>query len=1045
MGCGARLERTCAACGAAAPPEARFCGACGAALGAGTAAPAAEPSGEQKLARYVPRELADKILATRGRIEGERRQVTVLFCDLADSTRIAEDLDPEVYRQLLDAYLEAAIACIHRFEGVINQFAGDGFMAIFGAPIAHDDDAARACRAGLAIVAEMHVLARSWEARLGQRLAARIGMNTGPVIVGTVGSDLRMDYTAVGDTTNTAARIQAYARPGEICLAETTRKLVADGFETEESGTPAFKGKQGRVAVFRLVREISRRERRHQALRGGLARFYGRNTELALLHDRYDQARSGSGQVVFLAGEAGIGKSRLIHEFRRLLDPAAYHWLEGQCVGYGTRSAYLPFIDLLHGVFDIDEADSAEVIIDKVHRRAAAIGGAVAAAEPFYRDLLAVDAGDRRVAALDENVKLGFFFESCRDLVLALGQDRPVVLLFEDVHWIDQSSEQLLRRLLASVAATRVLALITHRTDYTWPHGDRSYFSHVALHGLPAALVDELAESVLGRSDLPRPLRRLIAERSDGNPFFVEEVAKSLRERGVLDRDLGAIRFADEVPSTVQEVILARIDRLDEEAKRALQVAAVIGREFTLRVLERAGSWRRSSAEALDQLRSLELIYEKTAHAELAYMFKHALTHEVAYLTLLSSQRRELHRQIAGLIEELYADRLPEFYEALAYQYRQAELPERAARYALLAGERARSHFAPEAELFFREAIELAGGPGTREVLVRAWSGLGDLHILAGRIDAANEAYREAIAAGPDPETLRRLHHKLTRRHYLVRDGVRVAYYVQGEAEGDPARAVPIVMLHPFIQGSYGFQYLALRLCQDFCVVYMDPRGVGASDRTDEPYSFETQVEDAVAMLRELPYRRVVLKADSDGVRMALRVFHALPEQVEKMVLFGGGARVSWAPDYPEGLSEEIVAQALDRLLAPDYRSALEHFFNMIFSDPGLSALREQVTETWERTIAPETYRQFLAEIPRFDDRHLLGGIKVPTLVMAARDDRAVPLPLVRYVAEHIPGAIFAVINGVGHSANSTATETYAEIMRTFIHTGTLPRTEWAP
>jgi class 3 adenylate cyclase/pimeloyl-ACP methyl ester carboxylesterase len=1050
--CGAELSALCAHCSFENGAGDQFCGGCGKALG-GSAAPsvprALEPSAEEKLARSIPKDLAAKILATRGRIEGERRQVTVLFCDLAGSTRIAEDLDPEVYRQLIDEYVAQSFGCVHRYEGVVNQIAGDGFMAIFGAPIAHDDDAARACRAALDIMSGVRALSEAWVDRV-HRVAARIGLNTGLVVVGTVGTDLRMDYTAIGDTTNVAARIQAFANPGEIYLSEATRKLVANGFECENVSAETFKGKREQVSVFRLVREIPRRSRRHQALRGGVSRFYGRRTELAMLQDRYDEARSGRGQAIFVSGDAGIGKSRLIHEFRRTLDASGYAWLDGQCVSYGTVSSYLPFIDLLRGAFDIEETDAPEAIIDKVHSACQTAGGLVARAEPFYRDLLSVDPGDRRLEGMVESIKASNYFEAFRDLLLAQCREQPVIVLIEDVQWIDQSSEQLLRRLLDSIAGARVAVLITHRPGYVWAYGDRSYISRISLHGLPPSLVDELAESVLGRTDLPKALRRRIAERSDGNPFFVEELAKSLQELGVMERGTTEANLAVAVPSTVQEVILARIDRLDDEAKHALQVASVIGREFALRVLERVQDWSRAPSASLEMLCSLELIFEKTVHPELSYMFKHALTHDVAYGTLLHAQRRELHRRIAALIEEMYADRLPEFYETLAYQYRQAEIPDRAARYALLSGERAASRFAPEANHYLREAIDLSRGLlECQDIFVHAQAGYGDLLLVLGEIDGANEAYQQAVRVATDASTLRWLRNKLTHRYFLERDGVRLAYYIQGEAETDgeePMRRMPMVILHPLIQGSFQFQLVAQRLCQEYCVIYTDPRGIGASDRTSEPYDFGVRVQDAVAILRQLPYAKFILLGDSDGVRMAARISHELPERVEKMVLFGGFARFGWAPDYPIGYSEEQIAKQFAEWVTPDYRTGLGAFMAMAADEPGLSATIELIADRWVAFCDQETFRQFIHNVwVEADDRHLFPGITVPTLVVAAEADRIVPLRFVRYLAEHIPGASFALIKGSSHAAPVTAIDTFLDIVTKWVKTGRLPRTEWEP
>jgi class 3 adenylate cyclase/pimeloyl-ACP methyl ester carboxylesterase len=1002
-----------------------------------------EESAEDRLARYLPQPLAAKIRATRGRIEGERRQVTVLFCDLADSTRLAEGLGPEIYREFLDDYLERASGCIHRYEGVIAQFAGDGFMAIFGAPIAHDDDAARACRAALDILAELRLLSRDWHERAGGRIAARIGMNTGLAIVGSVGSDLRMEYSAIGDTTNVASRIEAFAAPGEAYLSDATRRLVAAEFETEEVATEAFKGKSRATTVFRLVRAIPRSERRHQALRHGLSRYVGRGTELSLLRERFDEAARGAGQVVFLAGEAGIGKSRLVHEFRRGL-PEDYTWLEGQCVSYGASMSYLPIVDLLRGHFEIDEADSAEVVVEKVERACAELGGPVKDAAPFYRDLLGVDPGDVRLARMEERLRSGHYFESVRNLVHALAQRRPTILLVEDVHWVDDSSEQLLRRLFDSLAGAPVLAIASHRSEYTWPHGERSYFSRVQLRGLGEQLVDELARSVLGRDRLAPALRRTIAERSDGNPFFIEEVVKSLAETGLLEGGNVDESLLDRVPSTVQEVLLARIDRLDDAARRTLQIASVIGREFTVRILERVAE-ADGASELLEDLRGLELIYEKSVYPELAYMFKHALTHDVAYQTLLESQRRALHETVAKLIEELYAERLAEFYETLSFQYRQAEMAEKGAHYALLSGERAAKHLAPEAEEHFRRAARWSRGrDGSEDTFVRAQVGLADHLMRQGHIDAANEALREALDVASDPDTRRFLHNKVVQRRFFERDGARIAYYVHGEGvDGDPSRVVPIVFLHPVIQGSYSFQDLAQRLCQEYCVIYLDPRGVGASDPYPAGFDFEICVADVLALLKSLPYERLTLNGDSDGVPLALRAYHEMPERIANLVLFGFAAVGILSPDHPV-LTPEQRRMVEVALLEVDYRTSLENFLQAMANEPGMTAWRETFTEDVMGKFEEDFFKGFLSQAARYDLRPLLTGVTAPTLVIAAEHD-GIPVQDVRRVAEGIPGSQWALIEGASHYAPWTAIETFREIMTTFLRTGSLPREHWQP
>jgi class 3 adenylate cyclase/pimeloyl-ACP methyl ester carboxylesterase len=1035
--CGAPLAANCPSCGFENAPGEKFCGGCGKPLSAQPAAPPkTEPAAREVQSRLMPKDLAAKILNARGQIEGERRQVTVLFCDLARSTEIGERLDPETDRELLNEYLEGAIRSVYRYEGVVTEIAGDGFMAIFGAPVAHDDDPTRACRAAVEIVAGLKEVGRKWQERVGHSIAARIGLNTGPVVVGTVGNDLRMDYTAIGDTINVASRIENSAPPGEICLSEATRKLVAPRFETAEAGRATFKGKRAETVVYRLVREVPRQERRHQALRSGLSHFCGRRGELALLRERFDAAREGDGQVVLLSGEAGIGKSRLVYEFRRALDADSYTWLEGQCMSYGTVVPYHPFLDLLRGAFEIDESDTEPVIIEKVGRFCAGLGQEVAAGVPFLRDLLAVAPG--------EAMRASSYAEAIRNLLLALSTRRPLVLLVEDVHWMDQSSATLLRWLLDSIAGARVFALITHRPDYNWPFPVRSYFSRISLHGLPSSLVDELAGSVLGKSDLPAALKRLIAERSDGNPFFIEELAKSIQEMGAAgQRTNGSL--ADAVPATLQQVIMARIDRLDEDGKHALQVASVIGREFAMRIFDRVRDWQGDSQSSLEKLRSLELIYEKSVHPELAYMFKHALTHDVAYGTLLRAQRRDIHRRVAALVEEIYAERLPEFYETLAYHYEQGEMPERAAHYALLSGERAVLALSPEAEHHFQKAIALGTArPNCQEIVVKAQSGFGDLMMLQGHTDRANAAYQAAIRAAQDSSTINQLRNRVIHQKFVTRDGVRIAYYIQGPgSDGSDRSATPIVMFHPLIQGSFAFAPLALRLCRQYLVVYVDPRGTGGSDKPDASYDFNERVADAVAALRVLPYEKLVVWGDSDGVAAAMHLFRALPDRIEKMILFGFGARMFQAPDFTIGFSQQEWKERTDRWLVTDYRTGLDAFVSDAFNDPGMSAWKDQIAQHWFDTIPQQWYRDFLMQAYGDDNRELARTVNVPTLVIAGDNDLLVPVRFVKDLANRIPNAKLAVIKGAGHSAAWSAADTFLEMLTTFIRTGALPKYEW--
>jgi pimeloyl-ACP methyl ester carboxylesterase len=536
----------------------------------------------------------------------------------------------------------------------------------------------------------------------------------------------------------------------------------------------------------------------------------------------------------------------------------------------------------------------------------------------------------------------------------------------------------------------------------------------------------------------------VVGERSDGNPFFVEEVAKSLQEQGVLDADPSEARLWDEVPATVQEVLLARIDRLDERARRTLQVASVIGREFTLRVLERLAGERGGEASgALDELRGLELIYEKASYPDLAYMFKHALTHDVAYQTLLERERRDLHRSVAQLVEELYAQRLPEFYETLAYQYERAEVPEKAALYALRAGERAARSLSPEAETHFRRAADLARGrAGCAEIFVAAQEGLGALLLRVGENEAGIACYREALEAAPDSASRARLRERIPERRFFERDGVRLAWYLHGKgADADPREVVPLVFLHPLIQGSMAFEDLAQRMCRDHLVIHMDPRGTGCSDAPDEPYDFETRARDAIALLESLPYPRYVLNGDSDGVRIALRAWHALPERVEKLILFGFSLVGRLAPDNPLGFTDAELA-AVEKVLETDIDTLMERFWSLVSDEPGTTAWKEAGIALWKREVPERIVRGFLRDALTMGDSGLVAGVSVPTLVIAAERD-VISVARVRWLADSIPGALFALIEGASHMAPWTAIDVFCAILREFIEKGSPSREVW--
>ncbi|OGL03454.1 MAG: hypothetical protein A3I03_06005 [Candidatus Rokubacteria bacterium RIFCSPLOWO2_02_FULL_68_19] len=706
--CGQKLAPGCPQCGAEVPAAAKFCAQCGTSL-----TPAAPPEQDFASPRaYTPAHLAEKILKTRGALQGERKQVTVLFADVSGFTAISEKLDPEEVHRLMNGAFELMLGAIHRFEGTANQFLGDGLMALFGAPIAHEDHAQRAVHAALEIQRALHDYRERLGRERGVDFRMRIGLNTGLVVVGAIGNNLRMDYTAVGDTTNLAARMQQIAQPGQIIVAEPTHRLVHGYFETRPLGSVTVKNRQEPVGAWEVVRAMGMLTRLEVQAEQGLTPFVGREQELSALERAFALAKDGHGQIVFLVGEPGMGKSRLLLEFRRRGEGETVTWLEGPCISFGQSIPFLPIIELLKRNPQIEDADTEAEIIAKVDRGLAFLGGDAPAVAPYLKYLLSVNPGDPAVAAMEPAQRRARIFEALRQITLRGSQLRPIVMVIEDLQWMDAASEEYLKFVTDSLAGAAVLLILTYRPGYSQPFGDRTYHSRIALGPLSDEESGRMARGLLEASELPEEVRAMVSRKAEGNPFFLEEILRSLVETGALRRDNGRYvltRSAGDihVPDTIQDLIMARIDRLAEEQKRTVQVASVIGREFALRLLKGISDIREQVERCLGELKSLEFIYEKTLFPDPEYIFKHALTHDVAYASILHSQRRELHATIGRAVEELYADRLEERLEELAYHFGQGEVWDKAFHYLRQAGVKAVALCVDrEAVGFYERALE---------------------------------------------------------------------------------------------------------------------------------------------------------------------------------------------------------------------------------------------------------------------------------------------------------------------------------------------------
>jgi len=746
--CRAKLMRLCPHCNSENAPENDFCDQCGHDLKKPEAAPSFDYSQPQS---YTPKYLADKILTTRSSIEGERKLVTVLFADVANYTSISERLDPEEIHQIMDGCFKILMDEIHRYEGMINQFTGDGVMALFGAPVAHEDHAQRACHAALSVQKAMGEYGEKLKQGRGIDFEMRVGLNSGPVIVGTIGDDLKMDYTAIGDTTNLASRMETMARPGTVLVSGNTHRLAREYFEFASLGKVVVKGKEKPQEAYELIKTSEVETRIEASAAKGLTRFVGRGKDIETLRQASRRARDGSGQVVGIVGEAGVGKSRLILELRRAISKDEYTSLQGLCLHYGSSMPYLPILDILKSYFNIQEEDNEHAIKGKVKERLSELDEKLLGSLASFHELVSVRVEDEKYLQLEPQQRRQRTFEAIRDLFVQISRTKTLLLIVEDLHWIDKTSQEFLDYLIGWLANTPILLALLYRPEYTHTWGSKSYYNQISLDQLSARNSEDLVQAILEEGEVVPELRELILGRAGGNPLFVEELTRSLLENGSIHREddhyvLARKPSEIQVPDTIQGIIAARMDRVEESLKRIMQVASVIGREFAYRILATITGMREDLKSSLLNLQGLEFIYEKQLFPELEYIFKHALTQEVAYNSLLLKKRREIHEKIGQAIEEIYAERLEECFELLAYHYVRSDDKAKAVEYLDLANRKAaKANAMEEAKAYFDKAMELLETlPETQENKERRIALLVNQHLVFGYLLRLTE-YHELI------------------------------------------------------------------------------------------------------------------------------------------------------------------------------------------------------------------------------------------------------------------------------------------------------------
>ena len=748
--CGTRLALVCPDCGEIQPGHHRYCGDCGASLATATVPPdiAAPEAG-------VARRPADRLPRPRTGLDGERKQVTVLFADVKSSLELLGDSDPEEARALLDPVLEIMIEAVHHYEGTVNQIMGDGVMALFGAPVAHEAHAVRACYAALRMQEAVKRHSPGARHRHGVQVTIRVGLNSGDVVVRSIGSDLHTDYSAVGQTTHLAARMVQMATPGSILAAETTVRLAEGYIEVTALGLRPVKGLEEPIEVYAVTGTGPVRSPLEVAATRGLTPLIGRDAEIAELGRTLDRVATGHGQVVSVVGEPGVGKSRLVHELVTSDRMGEWLILKTGAASYNKATAYRPITDLLRTYFKIYDRDDLETIRDKVSRKIQALGGGLAPMWPALLALLDASVDDPEWRSLEPRRRRQQTMDAVRRLVFRESQIQPVCLIFEDLHWIDSETQTFLDSLVEDLPGSRLLLLVNFRPEYRHTWGSRTYYQQIRVDPLPPTDAEVLLRSLVGDDIELASFRRLLIDQTQGNPFFLEESVRTLAENGVLIGERGAYRLSQpveeiRVPGTIQAVLAARIDRLPAADKHLLQCAAVVGETVPLGLLDAIADMSdRELHESLDSLRAAEFLFEASLFPQSEYAFRHGLVRRVTYDSLLRERRRMLHARIVDAIERLHSGRLGEHVERLAHHARQGELWDRAVRFLRQAGAKAFARSANrEAVVWFEHALEafqrLPENPSTLTEAIDVRLGLRNALTLLGEHERTLVHLREA-------------------------------------------------------------------------------------------------------------------------------------------------------------------------------------------------------------------------------------------------------------------------------------------------------------
>ncbi|MBI3757791.1 MAG: AAA family ATPase [Deltaproteobacteria bacterium] len=991
---------------------------------------------------WTPLHLAERIraeqaaLEARGAADGERKTITALFADLKGSTALIEGLDPEEARAIIDPALQLMMDAVHQYDGYVAQALGDGIFALFGAPLAHEDHPQRALYAALRMQDEMRRYADQVRLKHSVPLAMRVGVNTGEVVVRSIRKDdLHTDYVPVGHSTNLAARMEQMATPGSILITDYTRKLVGGYFELKALGAAQIKGVEAPLPVYEVLGAGPLRTRLQVAVRRGLTRFVGRQRELEQLRQALAQAQAGHGQIVGTMGEPGLGKSRLFYEFVGAYNhtPLRIHGclvLQAYSVSHGKASPYLPVIELLKSYFRIESQDDERTRREKVAGKVVILDRTLEEILPYLYALLGIEEQASPLQQMDAQIRRRRTFEALKKLFLRESLNQPLMLIFEDLHWIDGETQGFLDVLSESVASAHLLLLTNYRPEYRHEWGQKTYYTQLRLAPFGKEEAEEFLTAVLGSAATLTPLKQLILDKTQGTPFFMEEVVQTLAEDGTLTGAPGQYRLTQhgstqhaltlQLPSTVQAILAARIDRLAPDEKVLLQQLAVIGREFPLSLVRHVIAQPEDELyRLLASLQHKEFLYEQPAFPEVEYIFKHALTQEVAYGTVLHERRKVLHERTASAMEALYSENLADHYSELAHHYRRSGNAERAVHYLLLAGQQAVQRSAheeavghlttalellktfpdtsaraqkeltlqltlgpsliatkgwvvPEVKMVYSRAQELCQqGGDTSQLFATLW-GLWILHIAQADYEPSRELGEQLLALAQsenDSGLLVEAHYVLAATHFWF-SGEMVAtreHAEQGISLYDPQQHRSLAFLYgSFDPGVACFGYAALAL---WVLGYPQQgrqklhAGLALARELSHPSSLAFAVSFA-AMFHLLEHEEQAAREQAEAT-IALTTEQGLPIWLAFGTLYRGKALAEW------GQREEGIAQIQQGLAAlyrtsgqvgrPQWLAFLAEVYGKLDqTEAGLSVLAEAldiVSKTGEHFYEAELYR----------------------------------------------------------------------------------------